>query len=380
MNAAVNAIVPVRDYSATDLPLLQCGDLLRRLAIDVQTIAQRAPSLADDSRWHQHSINGHLHLVAQPVTFTPYAAAQPCSARCRFCSENLRDTQGDRSSSALRPTHDYFENLALSMRELEGLPIGYSLSGLETTDDLAWMDRMLDALQQHASRSAVTERVLYTNGAGFADPERGEWTTTRFADFALDWSEVSRHHFDEHANQNIMRFRHGVAAREQVAFERAVRILAARIPVKLVCIVQRSGIADAHLLMRYLDWARGLGVAAVIFREFSQLSADYVANTTACYVAANRVAMSDLVPQVLAHRTQGREMHVFRATEGYYFWNLIARYRDIDVIFEASDYARMHAMHDSGRIYKLVFHTNGNLCAGWNPQRQVLLRPRPRSD
>jgi hypothetical protein len=375
MSAVVNAIVPIRDYSATDLPVLQSGDLLRRLKVDVRTIAHRAPSLGDDSRWALHSIGGVLHRMAQPITFTPYAAAQPCSARCRFCSENLRDSQDARSSSAVRPDRDYFTHLARSMRELEGLPIGYSLSGLETTDDLAWMERMLDALQHHAARSTVTERVLYTNGAGFADPLRGKATLTQFIDFSLDWSEVSRHHFDEHANQAIMRFRHGVAAREQGAFERAVRALAAHIPVKLVCIAQRSGIADADLVARYLDWARELGVAAVIFREFSQLSDDYVANNTARYVSNARVPMSDLVSQVLAHPTLGPQLPLHQATEGYYFWNLIGRYRDMDVIFEASDYARMHAMHDSGRIYKLVLHTNGNLCAGWNPQRQVLLPP-----
>jgi hypothetical protein len=376
MNAVVNTIVPVREYSTTDLPQLQSADLLRRLRITVQTIAHRAPSPADESRWVQHSIGGISHRIAQPVTFTPYAAAQPCSARCRFCSENLRDTRGARSSSALRPRQDYFTNLALALRELEGLPIGYSLSGLETTDDPHWMERMLDTLQQHASRSTVTERVLYTNGAGFADPVRRESTLTRFIGFDLDWSEVSRHHFDEHANQAIMRFRDGIAAREQDLFERSMRTLAARIPVKLVCIVQRTGIADADLVMRYLDWARELGVAAVIFREFSQLSDAYVMNNTARYVSQSRVPMIGLVQQVLDHATLGRGLAFHRATEGYYFWNLISHYREMDVTFEASDYARMHAMHDSGRIYKLVFHTNGNLCAGWNPERQVLLQPK----
>jgi hypothetical protein len=33
----------------------------------------------------------------------------------------------------------------------------------------------------------------------------------------------------------------------------------------------------------------------------------------------------------------------------------------------------MHARHASGRIYKLVFHANGRLCGGWNPEQHVLL-------
>jgi len=60
-------------------------------------------------------------------------------------------------------------------------------------------------------------------------------------------------------------------------------------------------------------------------------------------------------------------------TAGYYFDNLRLRHRDgFDVVFEASDYARMHARHASGTLYKLVFHANGRLCGGWSPERDVL--------
>ncbi|MFS1526112.1 hypothetical protein ACL7TT_18740 [Microbulbifer sp. 2304DJ12-6] len=39
----------------------------------------------------QHLLNdGRTLKLALPVTFTPYASVKPCSARCQFCSENLR--------------------------------------------------------------------------------------------------------------------------------------------------------------------------------------------------------------------------------------------------------------------------------------------------
>ena len=61
-------------------------------------------------------------------------------------------------------------------------------------------------------------------------------------------------------------------------------------------------------------------------------------------------------------------------TEGYYFWNLRLREQDsgMEIVFESSDYAAMHRRHASGDIYKLVFHGNGRLCAGWQPDRDVL--------
>jgi len=37
----------------------------------------------------------------------------------------------------------------------------------------------------------------------------------------------------------------------------------------------------------------------------------------------------------------------------------------------------MHAHEDSGHVYKLVFHPNAHLCAGWQPDHHVLWSPMP---
>ncbi|MEO0811954.1 MAG: hypothetical protein AAFY60_03760, partial [Myxococcota bacterium] len=52
------------------------------------TTLKRVPRF-DPLRHHVHRFGSVTRPVALPVTFTPYAAAQPCSARCRFCSETL---------------------------------------------------------------------------------------------------------------------------------------------------------------------------------------------------------------------------------------------------------------------------------------------------
>lgn len=373
MNAAIDplATVPIADATRIDTTQLSSGSVLQELGLKIETIAQRAPALDETARWRQHSINGRDFVFAQPITFTPYAAASPCSARCQFCSENLRDANGTASSSTLRPGPRYFEQLRRALRALEGLPLGYSLSGLETTDDRTWLSNMLDVLSSHGERSPVNERVLYTNAAGFAGDD-ADSLVEQCVDFQLSWAEVSRHHYDASLNQRIMRFRVGVGVQQQSTFEKAIRKLAQKIPVKLVCIVQSGGVDNAAHVSRYLDWAKRLGVSAVIFREFSQLSSRYALNRTARYIAAQRLGMRDLLHEV-CNSSLASELAFFRATEGYYFWNVIARDGDMEVVFEASDYERMHAMHESNRIYKLVLHTNGNLCGGWDPQRQILL-------
>jgi hypothetical protein len=357
----------------------QIDVVLKQLSIDVPRIWHRAPPLSDPLRWRAHVIDHRTWQVAQPVTFTPYAAAQPCSARCGFCSENLRRQDGGRAAATIRPQADYHLQLASVLERLRGVPMSYSLSGLETTDDIDWMMQTLDVLDRHGRHSPVPERVLYTNGAGLAG-KGVEQIGRRLAMFKADWVEWSRHHFDGPRNQRIMRFREHIGIQAQDEFETSLGALTRHVPVKLVCIVQHGGIANTDDILAYLRWAHDIGVTSVIFREFSRLDDSYALNKTARYVMDHRVAMSVLLKQCLAAADVRRYLEFESATEGYYFWNLVARYRGMQVVFESSDYARMNLQHDSERIYKLVFHSNGNLCAGWHPDRQVVWRAPARLD
>ncbi len=371
---STQSIIPIRSMTDGLVLRLASASVLARLPVHVPVVACRAPDLADDRRWRHHAIDGRTFQVAQPVTFTPYASAAPCSARCRFCSETLIEKAPGKPSSSLRPGKEYFDRLRTALRQLSGLPLSYSLSGLETTDDPEWMRGTLDVLQEHARRSPVQDRVLYTNGTGLAHPLHGEHLIDCLVSFGIDWIEFSRHHFDESANQSIMRFRVGVAVQSQQQFINTLRRLVARVPVKLVCIVQRGGIDSVNDVMRYLDWAHELGVDTVIFREFSKLDESYASNVTSRYINSTRIPVDALLEQCLHQKAFTDLISFERATEGYYFWNLVGRYRGLEVVFEASDYALMHRQHDSGRVYKLVFHANGNLCADWNPERHVLFR------
>lgn len=367
---------PIEGLAAADpatLPLSAAYSLFERLRANTPQLARRAPVELDASRWHTHSLGGHRYRFAQPITFTPYASVRPCSARCRFCSETLRPADGGTMAQSLRPRSDYFETLSQALAQLRGLPLSWSLSGLESSDDEDWFLRLLETLQYAENDGvAVEDRVLYSNGAGFARG-RGEELIAALARFGLSWIELSRHHPDPLRNQRIMRFRDGEAIADNLAFENVARSIAAAVPVRQVCILQHGGIDDAQGVAAYIDWARRCGAGTVIFREFSRLGDGYRDNGTRRYVEGERVAIESVLADCMAAGWWPR-MTPLRITEGYYFWNL--RLRDetsgMDVVFESSDYSAMHRRHASGDIYKLVFHANGSLCAGWQPDRDVL--------
>ncbi|PZQ67177.1 MAG: hypothetical protein DI563_21950 [Variovorax paradoxus] len=351
--------------------------LLDALRARAPRIVHRAPDADDDTRWHPLRIGGRDWRLARPITFTPYASTRPCSARCAFCSENLRTERGSVPAARLRPDAGYFAELGRALAALRGVPLSWSLSGLENTDDPAWLLRLLDTLRA-AERDgvAIEERVLYSNGAGFAHAQ-GAVLRDALLQFRLSWIELSRHHHDGATNQALMRFRAGEPIAGQAVFERVLAGLADTFPVRLVCLLQRGGVRTPQDVAAYLGWARAHGAGTVILREFSELDVGYRDNATARYLGAARVPMAALLQACLADPATSTGWEIESLTEGYYFWNLRLRTRGgLQVVFERSDYAAMHRRHASGDVYKLVYFANGQLCAGWEPGHDVLLDTR----
>ncbi len=329
----------------------------------------------------EHRVEGEAWRVALPVTFTPFASARPCSARCVFCSETLRHRDAGRLAASLRPGPEYREGLARALAALRGLPLGISLSGLEATDDPDWLLGVLDVLERHERHpeGRVTEKVLYSNAAGLCAETSGAVLLPRLARYGLTRVEVSRHHPEPARNDAIMRFRPGQPVARREVFEAAVRATRGHVPVRLVCIVQRPGVATPEDVEAYLRWAvDALGVTDVVFREFSRLHGLYLPNATARTVERDRVPMDTLLAPLLPGGEASADFQPLGVTHGYYYWNARLRWRErCDVTFEASDYEAMKVRHRSGVIHKLVFHANGNLCADWDPEREVLLRTLP---
>jgi hypothetical protein len=348
---------------------------IERFGTTFENVLLREPAATDTSRWISHTIEGVTHRFAQPLTLTPYAAVRPCSARCRFCSETLRDERvTGRTAAALRPGSRYFAHLRTALALLEGLSLSYSLSGLESTDDPDWLLELLYTLQNLTAGPNIENSVMYSNGAGLV--EHTDILLPALASFGLSAIEWSRHHDAQETNQRIMRFRAGQRVAGQDAFQKAAEQVNSSIPVRMVCVVQRGGIATPDDVIRYIDWAHGLGVSTVIFREFSELPATYRHNPTRRYIDSARVSIEELLQGCMADRRFRERHHPQALTSGYYFWN--ARWlttNQQEVVFEKSNYATMLEHESSGLVYKLVFHANAHLCAGWQPDQHVLWRP-----
>jgi hypothetical protein len=256
--------------------------------------------------------------------------------------------------------------------------MGLSVSGLEATSDPDWLEALLSVLAKHESGGhPFRDKVLYTNGFGFATPV-GAQLFQALHRFGLARLELSRHSADADRNQNLMRFRPGVAVADNAAFEDVVARVRGRFAVRLVCVPQRGGVDDAGTLAAYLRWATSMGIRDVVFRELATIGDGYVEGSTARHHERARIAVASLRDILLAGGVGFGFRHVADRS-GYYYRTTLLERGSLRVALESSCYVRMHARHRSGFVYKLVHHTNGNLCGGWNPDRDVLLRGEQRS-
>jgi hypothetical protein len=358
-------------FEQEDLGIVEaspCFPLLMDLKLP---ILRRLPS---SERILSYAIGGQRRKISQPITFTPFASVQPCSARCLFCSETLLHKESSLLSASLRPLSDYFVGLEEALEALRALPMSFSLSGLESTDQADWLERLLETLQRHEEAGGlVEEKVLYSNAAGLARETTGDRLLPRLAEASLTRMEVSRHHHRQEQNDQIMRFRQGQPIRKQAVFERALQdILAAAIPLRLVCVLQSLGVASVGDLWAYVAWAESLGVRDIVFREFSRLHDEYKENQTYRNIEENRIVLEDLLQEILRLGIpEGSEW--VRITAGYYYWNLeLKTAQGTRVTFETSDYKEMKKRHRSDVLYKLVYHANGNLCGDWDPKREII--------
>lgn len=323
-----------------------------------------------------HTFADCRRQVSLPLTFTPFASVKPCSARCVFCSETLRHRASKRLSASLRPDTDYGDGLRQALAQLQGLPIGLSLSGLEATDDADWLCDVLAACDAFAAQGGeFTSKVLYTNANGITKATNGPRLLPRLARFGLSQVEVSRHACDQVANQSIMRFRPQQPIADSDVFADTLTQMLSVLPVRLVCVVQRGGVWDAASLRDYLAWAYELGIRDVVLREFSRLNDDYLPNRTYRHIEAARVPIESLLAEVLPVDGQGTsDFEPQSLVAGYYYWNLRCRWRDMRVTFETSDYGEMKRRHRSEVVYKLIYHANGTLNSDWDPDKAVLFR------
>lgn len=319
------------------------------------------------------SIGGEDYYIQLPITFTPYAAAEPCSARCWFCSENLR-FDSHKGANSLKQINNYHFFLSKALDNLLKVPLGLSLSGLEFSDNLEWALNTIDCLLDWQKKGGVwTEKAMYSNLAGFTDPTSRKLLLNKLKILKLNRLEVSRHHYNEAINNKVMRFRENEKIQNNLDFLNALTVVANEINTRLVCILQKNAINNISEIYSYLEWSHKNKIKHVIFRELSDISDNrYNINNTFKNIQLKKISIERIIDGILKYSEKDiwKLLHI---ETGYYYWNAVFETPWGKIVFERSDYSFMKHAHESETLHKLIFHPNGNLCSDWTPDINILL-------
>jgi MoaA/NifB/PqqE/SkfB family radical SAM enzyme len=359
--------------------ITQIETTAKNQTVQAQSFADAQHLRSEGWRHYQHPASSTLQLpqgqfsLRPGLTFTPFANPVACNAHCVFCSEELK-RKGGHEPTAQHLIEDqprWLSGLEQVLEHIVDLPKGFSLSGLEATADPAWMLAVLDLVKRKERICQWQDKVLYTNGSGLLNHPA---LLEALKGLAFDRIELSRCHWDEGTNQQIMRFNRNQPVWRSEGYEQVVRLAHDWVNVRNSCILTRAGVGDLPAVERYLDYAHSLGVREVVFRELSRMGEAYEPTPQVAWIEANRVPIEELLHSVWGGEGEMAEGWAYEhSTLGYYYYNEHFLWKGkVKVVLETSSYPALMQANASGVIHKLVYHSNGNLCGDWDPQSLVL--------
>ena len=284
-----------------------------------------------------------------------------CNADCKFCIEQIKTENNGRINKVgnIEDRETYLRRLDFIAGKIRPYNPSISITGGEPLLSPCFREAMA-ILAKYRFRKIV----MTTNGTNI----------DKYADdiIAAGISHVnfSRPSYDPDVCQKIMRFRE-----QQPSLDTLVRAIARLeengVRTRFNCIVSREGIGSLPELKKYLSFVRSAGCRHVVFRELMSFNEQESKNAEKiAYAAENRVLMNTL----WAEMESDPDFIPFSNIRGHYYYIEIYKYRDMTVVSERANlkYLEKYRRENLHYIYEMVFHPNGNLCAGWNETEDIL--------
>lgn len=295
-----------------------------------------------------------------------------CNADCQFCIAHLRyaDENMEYVKAKLDSTAVYLQGLEDALRLVKGVNPSVSITGGEPT-----VNRRFSGILDVIKKVGTHKLTCTTNGTGFKlrVPNSQDTVLDRILDSGMAHLNLSRSHYLEAENNRIMRMpKYSPRDCEVKEYIKALRDRGIR--VRLSCILLKEGIHSLDNMLRYLDWAESIGVDNVIFRQLMAFS-NSALGTIPIYCNEQNVELEPLWTAM----DQSGLFQVYHSVVGYYYYVEIRKYKHMDVVTEAADLNAISSQLDKYTAqlgqpcaFELVYHPNGDLCAGWIDSQRIM--------
>jgi cyclic pyranopterin phosphate synthase len=258
----------------------------------------------------------------------------------------------------------YLSALEASLALVAPLGLTISITGGEPSKD-----PRLPQLLALAQAWGGPKRSVTTNGSGLLEARGDRRVIEWIVAHGIRHLNVSRAHPDHAKNAQLMQLDAGLeleSLREVFTIARA-----AGCRPRLSCVLLEGAIDSIPGILAYLDFARGLGVDTVIFRQLMLPDRDTVRlDRIVRYTDRHRTRLGPILERI----GDDPRFSFVKQIVGYYYYVEVYRSDGVDVVFEEADLSRLEREKRAhpGRIHELIFHPSGKLASTWQPWDGVL--------
>lgn len=242
-------------WPAADLPLSG----LREISADGQlgNALSFEDAMASSLALQREAFQSYSDLHPRSISFLPIAKG--CQAACPFCFSEASASAQQRPGRLDWSRVDRWLQVAHARRAERAVITGGGEPTLLRWEDLL---RLVDACSIRFDKT-----VLITNGVQLARLDDAAMTQRLSAlqEAGLSVLAVSRHHFDEDANERLMRLKTGTPNLLGTWARR--RSSLAGLQLRLVCVLQHGGIDSIQAVDDYVRWAVSHDVPEICFKE-----------------------------------------------------------------------------------------------------------------
>lgn len=294
-----------------------------------------------------------------------------CDARCPFC---IAETKGRRDSSG------FFPGLSFALDYTRSHGGTAQIVGGEPT-----ISKRLPKVLSEVARRKFHRSVLVTNGSGLNDS-----VCEMIADASITYVNVSRHHYDDALNQQIMRFRKPFSIGDG-------RLSPIKDRARLNCNLISGFIDSYEECMRMVEYAEALGVREVSFSQtFDTRMYDHNITPDATWVERHiSVDLIELISILDARNTPvidrttmmsvwggGRHTHSQEGTGHRRYWKIGGTTVSVktqspygaDGFPTLEQYVKATDPELGNLVTFLVVHPDGTVSASWDRSERVLFR------
>lgn len=296
-----------------------------------------------------------------------------CNADCGFCIAHLRYLNDGLVylKPEMKDDDKYYQRLDEVLKLTKYINPSVSITGGEPTVNRK-LPYILDILSSHD----VRKRTITTNGTGlFYKAKDNKTVLDALSDYKLEHLNISRAHFNSKLNADIMVMKEHLMPEgrlEEIIQEAKIK----GIKTRLSCALLKNGISKIEDVMKYIEWGLNLGVDNVIFRQLMQFEQNKVEpGRIPNYCIEEEIDLNPLWNEF----DNNKEFEFYHQVLGYYYYVEIRKYKGMNVVSESADLRLINPQLNKYKeelgnktAFEMVFHPNGNLCAGWNENEQIM--------